>query len=140
MWGIPHIDHWAWHSSTLVIAVWERRRRGSSVSSGQLEAIERAVMLTPTATESPLHLEPTSAASFIDRGLALSRDRRTRELDHRRADGIDVRLLWSQPDERILLVVSDSKTGDAFSVEVEPGDALEAFHHPYSYAAFKHAA
>jgi hypothetical protein len=47
---------------------------------------------------------------------------------------------WSQPDERILLVVSDSKTGDAFSVDVEPGDALEAFHHPYSYAAFKRAA
>ena len=97
-------------------------------------------MLTPTATESLLHLEPTGAASFIDRGPKVSRDRRTRELDHRRADGIDVRLLWSQSDERILLAVSDSKTGDAFSVEVEPGDALEAFHHPYSYAAFKHVA
>ena len=75
-----------------------------------------------------------------DRRPELSRERRTRELDHRRTDGIDVRLLWSQPDERILLLVSDSKTGDAFSVEVEPGDALEAFHHPYSYAAFKRAA
>ena len=140
MWGIPHIGHWAWHSSTLVIAVWERRRRGFSVSGGQLEAIERAAMLTPTVTESPVHLEPAGADSFIDRGPELSGDGRTRELDHRRADGIDVRLLWSQSDERILLVVSDSKTGDAFSVEVEPGDALEAFHHPYWYAAVKHAA
>jgi len=43
-------------------------------------------------------------------------------------------------DDGILLVVSDSKTGDAFSVEVERPDALEAFHHPYSYAAFKCAA
>ena len=96
-------------------------------------------MLTPTVTESPLHLESTGADSFIDRAPEVPRDR-TRELDHRRADGIDVRLLWSQSNERILLVVADSKTGDAFSVEVEPGDALEAFHHPYSYAAFKHAA
>ena len=97
-------------------------------------------MLTPTVTESPTHLELTGADSFSNRGPELTTDRPTRELDHRRVDGIDVRLLWSQSDERILLVVSDSKTGDAFSVEVEPGDALEAFHHPYSYAAFKHAA
>ena len=97
-------------------------------------------MLTPTVTESPLHLAPTGADSFSDLAPELSRDRRTRELDHRRADGIDVRLLWSQPDGRILLAVSDSKTGDAFSVEVEPGDALEAFHHPYSYAASKRRA
>lgn len=76
-------------------------------------------MLASTVTESPLHLS---------------------EVDHRRADGIDVRLLWSQADDRLLLAVADVWTGDAFSVEVEPGDALEAFHHPYSYAAFKHAA
>ena len=132
--------HWAWHSSTVVIAVWEHRLSRFSVSGGQLEAIERAAMLIPTVTESPTHLEPTGADQVADRGPELSMERRTRELDHRRTDGIDVRLLWSQPDERILLLVSDSKTSDAFSVEVEPGDALEAFHHPYSYAAFKRAA
>lgn len=97
-------------------------------------------MLTPTVTELPTQLEPTGADQVTDRGPELPRERRTRELDHRRADGIDVRLLWSQPDGRILLAVSDSKTGDAFSVEVEPGDALEAFHHPYSYAASKRRA
>ena len=50
--------------------------------------------------------------------------------------GIDIRLLWNQLDGRIILAVSDSKTGDAFSIEIEPSDALEAFQHPYSYAAF----
>lgn len=97
-------------------------------------------MLTPTVTKSPVRPVPTDASSFIDREPEVPRGRRTRELDHRRADGIDVRLLWSQPDGRILLIVSDSKTGDAFSVEAEPGDALEAFHHPYPYAASKHVA
>ena len=97
-------------------------------------------MLTPTVIESPVHLEPAGADSFIDRAPEFTREREIRELDRRRTDGIDVRLLWSQPDDGILLVVSDSGTGDAFSLEVEPGDALEAFHHPYSYAAFKHAA
>lgn len=76
-------------------------------------------MFSPTVTESSLY---------------------HREIDHRRADGIDVRLLWSQADEQILLVVADAWTGDAFSVEVEPGDALEAFQHPYSYAASRRAA
>jgi hypothetical protein len=63
-----------------------------------------------------------------------------REVDHRRRDGIDVRLLWRPADDRILLAVADAWTGAAFSVEVEPGDAIEAFQHPYSYAAFKHVA
>ena len=97
-------------------------------------------MLTPTVTESSLHLEPAAADAFIDHAPKIIGARRIRELDHRRTDGIDVRLLWSQVDDAILLVVSDSKTGDAFSVEVERPDALEAFHHPYSYAAFKCAA
>jgi hypothetical protein len=97
-------------------------------------------MLNPTVTESPLHLEPADADVFIDRAPEITGARRIRELDHRRTDGIDVRLLWSQVDDGILLVVSDSKTGDAFSVEVGRPETLEAFHHPYSYAAFVHAA
>ena len=58
-----------------------------------------------------------------------------RELDHRRSDGIDVRLLWNQKDDRVVVAVSDAKTGDAFAIPVEPREALRAFHHPYSYAA-----
>jgi hypothetical protein len=59
-----------------------------------------------------------------------------RELDRRCSDGIDVHLLWNQRDNRVLVAVSDLKTGDAFSVEVpERASALEVFHHPYAYAA-----
>lgn len=60
----------------------------------------------------------------------------TRELDSRTTDGIEVRLLWNEHDGRVLVAVSDSKTGDAFSIEVREGErAMDVFHHPYAYAA-----
>jgi hypothetical protein len=60
-----------------------------------------------------------------------------RELDRRHSDGIHVRLLWSEPDNRVAVAVADAKTGDAFVVEVRDGDsALDVFHHPYAYAAW----
>jgi hypothetical protein len=59
-----------------------------------------------------------------------------RELDSRLSDGIHVRLLWSETDNRVFVRVADAKTGDGFAVEVGPRDrALDVFHHPYSYAA-----
>ena len=65
----------------------------------------------------------------------------TRELDSRTSDGIEVRLLWSEHDGRVLVAVNDSKTGDAFSVEVRDGErALDVFHHPYAYAASRETA
>ena len=58
-----------------------------------------------------------------------------RELDHRVSDGIDVRLLWRPHDNRALVAVSDSKTGDAFTIEVGADQrALDVFHHPFAYA------
>ena len=61
----------------------------------------------------------------------------TRELDSRRSDGIDVRLLWCEQDGRVLVAVRDAKTGDAFAVEVREGErALDVFAHPYAYAAY----
>jgi hypothetical protein len=61
-----------------------------------------------------------------------------RELDHRRADGIDVRLLWPVRDGRVLVAVLDVKIGDAFTVEVADGDrAIDVFRHPFAYAAWR---
>ena len=58
-----------------------------------------------------------------------------RELDRRTSDGIDVRLLWRQVDGRVHVAVSDTKTGESFTVEVREGEnALKVFHHPYAYA------
>jgi hypothetical protein len=60
----------------------------------------------------------------------------TRELDSRVTDGIEVRLLWREQDDRVLVAGRDGRTGDAFSLEVAYDQrALDVFHHPYAYAA-----
>jgi hypothetical protein len=60
----------------------------------------------------------------------------TRELDGRITDGIHVRLLWNPSDDRVLVAVNDTRTGDAFELPVRDGDrALDVFRHPYAYAA-----
>jgi hypothetical protein len=59
----------------------------------------------------------------------------TRELDHRHNDGIDVTLLWDSATDRVSVFVRDARAGEAFELSVEPSRALDAFHHPYAYAA-----
>ena len=60
---------------------------------------------------------------------------RTRELDHRVSDGIDVRLLWREDDDRLFVEVADAKTGECFSFEVrDPARVQHAFQHPFAYA------
>ncbi len=56
-----------------------------------------------------------------------------RELDHRRNDGIDVRLLWDARTDRVSLAVVDERSRESLTFEVDPTDALTAFHHPYAY-------
>jgi hypothetical protein len=64
-----------------------------------------------------------------------------RELAHRRNDGLDVRLLWDSATDRVTVALHDGKTGEGFEVEVGPGErALDVFHHPFAYAAFRAAA
>jgi len=59
-----------------------------------------------------------------------------RELDRRSNDLIDVALLWREHDDRVLVAVSDGKTGARFEIEVRDGErALDVFHHPFAYAA-----
>ena len=60
------------------------------------------------------------------------------ELDSRVNDGLHVRLLWSRQDDRPIVSVLDTKTGDSFSIRVRRGErALDVFHHPYAYAALR---
>jgi hypothetical protein len=56
-----------------------------------------------------------------------------RELDHRRSDGLDVRLLWNSRNNRISIAVEDHHTGETFALEVPGAEAREAFAHPYAY-------
>ena len=59
-----------------------------------------------------------------------------RELDQRSSDRIDVRLLWRQRDNRVVVAVADGKTGERFTVDVREGvNALDVFHHPFAHAA-----
>ena len=47
----------------------------------------------------------------------------TRELAHRRNDGLDIRLLWDSATDRVTVALHDAKTGDGFEVEVGPTSA-----------------
>jgi hypothetical protein len=58
-----------------------------------------------------------------------------RELDRRSNDGIEVALLWHAPTNRVFVAVEDGREGVSFRFEVDPSGALEAFRHPFAYAA-----
>ena len=57
------------------------------------------------------------------------------ELAHRTSDGIDVYLFWNQPGSRVTVRVFDERTNNGFELEVDSRDALDAFNHPFAYAA-----
>jgi hypothetical protein len=59
-----------------------------------------------------------------------------RELDHRYTNGIDVTLSWCPASNRLYVIVLD-EAGDFFELVVEAHEALDAFQHPYAYAAFR---
>jgi hypothetical protein len=57
-----------------------------------------------------------------------------RELDGRISDGVHVQLLWHPHDGRVSVTVNDTKTAEAFELEVrDRRRALDVFHHPYAY-------
>jgi hypothetical protein len=58
-----------------------------------------------------------------------------RELCQRENDGIAVTLLWDDESDRLTVIVRDSRSGEAFGIDAQPGDAMEVFHHPYAYLA-----
>jgi hypothetical protein len=59
----------------------------------------------------------------------------TRELAARDSDGIHVLLLWHPDENAVSVSVEDARIGDHFQVEVAPDRALDAFYHPFAYAA-----
>ena len=59
----------------------------------------------------------------------------TRELAARESDGIQVMLLWHPGDNALTVSVEDARVGRGFQLAVAPDRALDAFYHPYAYAA-----
>jgi hypothetical protein len=60
----------------------------------------------------------------------------TRELAHRYSDGVHVTLVWYPSTDRVLVEVFDEGSGETFEFEAPAARALDAFWHPYAYAAF----
>jgi hypothetical protein len=59
----------------------------------------------------------------------------TRELAARDSDGIHVQLLWHPGENALTVSVEDVRVGDRFQLAVAPDRALDAFYHPFAYAA-----
>jgi hypothetical protein len=60
---------------------------------------------------------------------------KTRELAARDSDGVRVRLLWHPRENTLTVSVEDARVGDRFRLAVAPDRALDAFYHPFAYAA-----
>ena len=61
------------------------------------------------------------------------------ELAHRISDGIEVTLFWSKATNRVTIAVLDSHCDEGLEFDVDGSAALDAFNHPYAYAATTHA-
>jgi hypothetical protein len=72
--------------------------------------------------------------SYVEAARGAGRSASARELAHRRIGTAEVLLLWRPEIDRVAIYLYDSATDDGFHVEVAPGDALDAFYHPYAYA------
>ena len=59
----------------------------------------------------------------------------TKELAYRQNDGIDVTLFWHSDDDSVVVSIRDAKSDYAFEVGVPRDKALDAFYHPFAYAA-----
>ena len=60
---------------------------------------------------------------------------KTRELASRESDGLAVVLLWHEAEDSVTVSVADSRSGARFELAVENERALDAFYHPFAYAA-----
>jgi hypothetical protein len=58
----------------------------------------------------------------------------TRELAYRASDGVGVALLWNPSDDRLSVVVEDTRLDERFEIQTRADNALEVFYHPYAYA------
>jgi hypothetical protein len=63
-----------------------------------------------------------------------------RELAQRLSGTAEILLLWHPGIDRLEVSVCDFATGVGFRIEVAPGSAIDAFHHPYAYAAGRESA
>jgi hypothetical protein len=58
----------------------------------------------------------------------------SRELAHRRQDGLEVTLLWDARSNEVSVGLNDEGSQTSFAFFVDPACALDAFYHPFVYA------
>jgi hypothetical protein len=58
-----------------------------------------------------------------------------RELAVRASNGLEVGLYWSKTTSRVTVEVFDQRLDEGFEFEIDGSHALDAFHHPYAFAA-----
>jgi hypothetical protein len=58
-----------------------------------------------------------------------------RELAHRATDGIEVTLFWNAQHDELSVEVLDHGADNVFYLPVARDRAMDAFNHPYAYAA-----
>jgi hypothetical protein len=76
-----------------------------------------------------------SRAESEPKGGAMHPETSTRELAAREHDGVSVRLLWHPRMNAVTVSVEDSRVGDRFQLAVAADRALDAYYHPFAYAA-----
>lgn len=59
------------------------------------------------------------------------------DLAQRRSDGIDVTLWWSPDDDSVSVEVFHLATDSTFELPVDRARALDAYYHPFAYAAWR---
>jgi hypothetical protein len=80
-----------------------------------------------TPTTSPLAIADPAPDTFVVP--------QPRELAARESDGIHVQLLWHPRRDAVTVSVADSRDGRHFDFAVARDRALQAFYHPFAYAA-----
>jgi len=58
-----------------------------------------------------------------------------RELALREGDGVRVVLLWYPREDAVTVSVEDARADRRFELDVDREHALDAFYHPFAYAA-----
>jgi hypothetical protein len=59
----------------------------------------------------------------------------TRELAQRRTGSVEILLIWHPISNNVELRIHDTSQKEESGFRVPPGEAMEAFRHPYAYAA-----
>ena len=67
------------------------------------------------------------------------RDPQGNLLNYRENGGIHVLLLWSRTTDALSVLVVDTKTEEHFAFRVHASEAMDAFRHPFAYAASRGA-